>query len=103
MSRSSLKSIQAASGTPGSTIDTGDEYFSNVVLLLDGDGTTGQHNNTFGDSSSSPLTITENGTVVQGSFSPYLTNWSTYCNGTASYSSFSHNTALNPGTGNFTI
>ena len=103
MSRSSLKSIQAASGTAGPTIDTGDEYFSNVVLLLDGDGTTGQHNNTFGDSSSSPLTITENGTVVQGSFSPYLTNWSTYCNGTASYSSFSHNTALNPGTGNFTI
>lgn len=48
-----------------------DPFFSSVGLLLHGDlfGTTNQ-NNTFLDSSSNNLTIT-NSTVIQGSYSPY--------------------------------
>lgn len=77
MSRAALKSIQAASGG-GPAADTGDEYWGNTVLLLDGEGTDGGQNNTFTDSSSNSYTITDNGDVSQGSFSPYLSNWSNY-------------------------
>jgi len=77
MSRAALKSIQAASGG-GPATDTGDEYWGNTVLLLDGEGTDGGQNNTFTDSSSNSYTITGTGAVSQGSFSPYLNNWSAY-------------------------
>jgi hypothetical protein len=59
---------QAAAGAGA---DTGDDDFANVVLLLDGDGTSGDNNNTFTDSSTNGFTVTETGSVVQGSFSPY--------------------------------
>jgi hypothetical protein len=77
MSRAALKSIQAAASSGGAA-DTGDEYFGNTVLLLDGDGTDGGANSLFSDSSSSNFTMSETGTVTQGSFSPYLNNWSNY-------------------------
>ena len=75
MSLASRKLIQA---TAGAGVDTGDDDFANVVLLLDGDGTSGDANNTFTDSSPNGFTVTETGSVVQGSFSPYGDNWSNY-------------------------
>jgi len=69
----------------GNAVDTGDDDFANVVLLLDGDGTSGDANNTFTDSSTNGYTITESGSVVQGSFSPYGDNWSNYFDGTSDY------------------
>ena len=60
--------------TPGSGGGGGgdtDSNFSNVSLLLNGNGTNGAQNNTFVDGSSNGYTVTENGTVIQGSFSPY--------------------------------
>jgi len=75
MSQAANKLIQAAAGAG---VDTGDDDFANVVLLLDGDGTSGDDNNTFTDSSTNGLTITESGSVIQGSFSPYGDNWSNY-------------------------
>jgi len=69
---------QAAAGNAGGPSD---EDFANVVLLLDGDGTSGDANNTFTDSSANGFTVTESGSVVQGSFSPYGDNWSNYFNG----------------------
>ena len=72
---------QAAAGNSGGT---GDDDFANVVLLLDGDGTSGDANNTFTDSSTNGFTVTESGSVVQGSFSPYGDNWSVYFDETSS-------------------
>jgi len=55
-----------------------DPQFNYVTMLLHGDGTNGAQNNTFLDSSASPLTITRNGNTTQGSFSPYGSNWSNF-------------------------
>ena len=71
------KLLEAAAGA-SLTPDTGDPEFANVTLLLDGDGTSGDNNNTFTDSSTNGFTVTENGSVIQGSFSPYGDNWSNY-------------------------
>lgn len=49
----------------------GDPYWSNVSLLLPGDGTNGAQNNTFIDSSASALTVTRNGDTTQGSKTKY--------------------------------
>ena len=81
MSKVANKLIAAAAGA--GVEDTGDDNFANVVLLLDGDGTSGDDNNTFTDSSINGYTVTENGSVVQGSFSPYGDNWSVYFDSTA--------------------
>ena len=69
---------QAAAGAGGGPSD---DDFANVVLLLDGDGTSGAQNETFTDSSTNGFTVTETGSVVQGSFSPYGDNWSNYFGG----------------------
>jgi hypothetical protein len=56
-----------------------DEYFNLVSLLLPGNGTNGQTNNTFLDSSTNNFTITRNGNTTQGTFSPFSqTGWSGY-------------------------
>ena len=98
MSRAANKLIAAAGA---GVEDTGDDDFANVVLLLDGDGTSGDANNTFTDSSTNSETITKNGSVVQGSFSPYGDNWSNYFEGTNDYFTFSSVTAA--GTGDVTV
>ena len=49
-----------------------------VSLLLQGNGTNGAQNNTFLDSSSTPKTIIRNGSVTQGSFSPFPLNGAIY-------------------------
>jgi len=61
-----------------------DDKFNYVTMLLHGDGTNGAQNNTFVDSSTNNLTITRNGNVSQGSFSPYGSGWSNYFNGSSS-------------------
>ena len=49
-----------------------DEFFANTVLLLQADDVAdGSQNNTFLDSSTNTHTITRNGSVTQGSFSPF--------------------------------
>jgi hypothetical protein len=80
---------------------TPDEFFNNVVLLLDGDGTSGDDNETFTDSSTNGFTVTENGSVVQGSFSPYGDNWSNYFDGNQYLTSDTAAPAI--GTNDFTI
>lgn len=85
---------QAAAGSA----DTGDDDFANVVLLLDGDGTSGDDNETFTDSGSVGATITENGSAIQGSFSPYGNNWSNYFDGSGDGVSIATASALDWGT-----
>lgn len=99
MSLASRKLIQATADAA----DTGDDDFANVVLLLDGDGTSGDDNNTFTDSSTNGFTVTENGSVVQGSFSPYGDNWSNYFDGSGDYLTFADDASFNLGAGDFTV
>jgi hypothetical protein len=100
MSLASRKLIQATAGAAGAG-EAVDDDFANVVLLLDGDGTSGDDNNTFTDSSTNGFTVTETGSVVQGSFSPYGDNWSNYFDG-SSYLSVPDSTDFDFGTGDFT-
>ena len=104
MSRAANKLIKAAAGA-GAGVDTGDGDFANVVLLLDGDGTNGDNNETFTDSSTNSLTVTETGDVVQGSFSPYGDNWSNYFdNASNTYRLlFADDASFDFGTGDFTV
>ena len=102
MSSASRKLIQASGGAAGAA-DTGDDDFANVVLLLDGDGTSGDDNNTFTDSSTNGFTVTENGSVVQGSFSPYGDNWSNYFDGSGDYLNAGTDGSLALGNGDFTF
>ena len=99
MSLASRKLIQATAGA--TTVDTGDDDFANVVLLLDGDGTSGDNNETFTDSSTNGFTVTETGSVVQGSFSPYGDNWSNNFNSSDERLDFTPSFSL--GSNDFTI
>ena len=96
------KLLEAAAGA-SVTPDTGDPEFANVALLLDGDGTSDDNNNTFTDSSTNGFTVTENGSVVQGSFSPYGDNWSVYFDGSGDYLSADSLNIGNFGTADFTV
>lgn len=61
-----------------------DQYLSLTSLLIAADGTNGAQNNTFLDSSTNNFTITRNGNVTQGSFTPFSLpegNWSNYFDG----------------------
>lgn len=82
-----------------------DQYWRNTTLLLHGDGTNGAQNNTFLDSSSNNFSITRNGNTTQGAFTPYQQNgyWSNYFDGNGDYLTVANNTALDMGTGDFTI
>jgi hypothetical protein len=100
MSLASRKLIQATAGAAGAA-DASDDDFANVVLLLDGDGTSGDDNNTFTDSSTNGFTVTKSGDVVQGSFSPYGDNWSVYFENNTSF--MQSDTAIAVSTDNFTI
>ena len=87
-----------------SSLPPGDTNFKNVALLLSGDGTNGTQNNTFVDSSTNNFTITRNGNVTQGSFSPYNNNWwGAETKAATSYFTLGNPSQLNPGSGNFTI
>jgi len=76
-----------------------DPYFKNVTLLLHGNGTNGAQNNSFVDSSASPLTITRNGDTTQGTFSPFSqTGWSNYFDGSGDYLQLASDSAFNMNT-----
>ena len=92
----------ASKTNSASTGGVADPYFYDVTMLLTGNGTNGAQNNTFIDSSSNNFTITRNGNTTQGSFSPYGSLWSNYFDG-SSTESIATNTALNFGTGDFTV
>ena len=91
------------SPTPGPAPGPSDPDFSNVVFMFDGDGTDGGANNTFTDASPNGHTITENGDVTQGSFSPYGDNWSNYFDGSGDYLTISQSSSLDLGSGDFTV
>jgi len=91
------KKLNKGAGAP----EPKDPQFNYVTMLLHGDGTNGAQNNTFLDSSASPLTITRNGNTTQGSFSPFGSNWSNYFNGTGNYLTVS--STLDLSTSNYTI
>ena len=83
-----------------------DEFFANTVLLLNGDGANGAQNNTFLDSSTNDHTITRNGNVTQGSFSPFAKadgKWGNYFNGSSGYIYSADYADYNFGTGDFTV
>jgi hypothetical protein len=81
-----------------------DPFWKYVILLLHGNGTNGAQNNTFIDSSSNNYAITRSGAPTQGSVSPFGPNWSNSFTGTSSnYLSVANNTALQFGTGDFTV
>lgn len=84
---------------------TPDPYWEYVSLLLSGVTATinGAQNNTFLDSSTNNFSITRNGNVTQGSFSPYGSNWGVYFDGTGDYLSVAQNSALLFGSGDFTV
>jgi hypothetical protein len=79
-----------------------DAYFNLVTLLLNTTATNGAQNNTFLDSSTNNFSITRNGNVTQGTFTPFSqTGWSNYFNGSSSLSSTSSGLAV--GTSTFTL
>lgn len=98
MSRSAIKSIQAAAG--GVAADPRIATFSDVVLLMDGDGTNGANNNSINKNSGSAMSTI--GTFHQGSFSPYGDNWSVAFDGTDDYIR-SAGASVSVGTGDFTL
>ena len=95
--------IQPAGGSP-SPGPSSDPNFSDVVFMFDGDGTNATNNNTFTDGSSNGYTVTENGTVIQGSFSPYsLPSGRAYTgsDGGSIYNQTDYNNYLSVSAGNF--
>jgi len=71
-----------AAAQPVAATDS-DQYIANTELLLKGEGTNGQTNSTFVDSSASSHSISRTGDVTQGSFSPFSPKgWSMYVDGT---------------------
>ena len=62
-------------GAAGTDAAPSDEDFNRVSFLSHFDGANNGVNNAFDDGSTSNHTITANGNVTQGSFSPYRTNW----------------------------
>jgi len=76
---------------------------NNTVLLLNNSLTNNATNNTFLDSSANNFTITRNGNVTQGSFSPFSPGgWSVYGSGSTSYLQL-NNSDYAISTGDFTI
>ena len=68
-----------------------DPNYNNVGLLLTGaGGTNGATNNTFLDSSPYGQTVTRNGDVTQGSFTPYLGYYGAYFDGSGDYLSINY-------------
>jgi hypothetical protein len=83
---------------------TSDPYYEYTTLLLPGNGTNGAQNNTFLDSSTNNFTITRNGHTTQGTFSPFSqTGWGNYFSGSSTNLSVASTTALQFGTGEFTV
>lgn len=80
-----------------------DPQFNYVTMLMHGDGTNGNQNKTFVDSSSNNYTITPSGITHQTAYSPYGDLWSNYFDGSGDYLVTPSNAALGFGTGDFTV
>jgi len=99
---SELLQILGASGVEEET----DDDFNLVTGLYHFDGSNGGTNSTFIDSSTNGHTVTNNGDVAQGTFSPFSVadgNWSTFYNGGADGTVYGNNSFASFGTGDFTI
>ena len=83
--------------------DLTDGLNTSTVFDLAISGDAGSNNDTFTDSSTNNFALTRTGRVGQGSFTPYGTNWSLELLGNTSYAQFPNSTALQMGTGDFTI
>jgi hypothetical protein len=85
------------------TVQISEPYFNLTTLLLSGNGTNNANNNVFQDSSTNNFTITRNGNVTQGTYSPFSqTGWSNYFDGTG-FLSFTNSTDDDIASGDFTI
>ncbi len=60
-----------------------DPYFSDISMLLSGNGNNNETTNSFIDSSSNAYTTTPSGSPFQGSFSPFGDRWSCEFNGSS--------------------
>jgi hypothetical protein len=80
-----------------------DPQFDYVSTLIHGDATNNKTNNTFIDSSPNNFSPTVTGTPYQGSFNPYIKNWSAYFNGSTDWLTSISTTVNNFGTGDFTV
>ena len=99
---SELLQILGASGVEEET----DDDFNLVNALYHFDGSNGGTNSTFIDSSTNGHTVTNNGDVAQGTFSPFSVadgNWSTFYNGGTDGTVYGNNSFASFGTGDFTI
>lgn len=100
--------LRAAAGYRINQSATGpatDQHIANTELLLKGEGSDGQNNNTFLDSSGyAGHTITRYGDTTQGSFSPFSPKgWSGFFDGSNDYLSCGSSSDFAFGTGQFTI
>ena len=88
------------------TVVVGDPYFYLTTLLLNGDGVNAAQNNSFIDSSTNNYSMTRNGNVTQGTFSPFSQSegrWSAYFDGTGDGLNAGSQSAYAFGTGPFCI
>jgi len=81
------------------TITVSDPYFKLTTLLLTGNSGA----NIVTDASTNNFPITVAGDARASNFSPYLTGWSCYFDGTGDYLDIPTNAAFDFGTGDFTI
>jgi hypothetical protein len=98
--------LNALLGFINSAAQALDPFFNQVVLLLHGDGTNGAQNNTFLDGSTNNFTITRNGNTTQGTFSPFSGPngyWGNYFDGNGDSLTVPDNSALEIGSGDFTV
>ena len=95
--------LQTTQETITFTLSLGEPYFKYNTLLVHGDGSSGQTNNTILDSSTANNTITRSGTPSQGTFTPFSNaGWGVYFNGSNDYISIPYSSAIDVGTGVFT-
>ncbi|NBR62685.1 MAG: hypothetical protein EBT86_13900, partial [Actinobacteria bacterium] len=80
-------------------VTVSDPYFRLTTLLLTGNS----GNTVVTDASTNNFPITVVGDSRASNFSPYLTGWSCYFDGTGDYLSVANNSAFTLGTGDFTI
>lgn len=80
-----------------------DAQINYVTLLIHGDALNNKVNNVFVDSSTNAFSPTLTGSPYQGSFNPYMKNWSVYINGSTDWLTSSSTAINNFGTGDFSV